>query len=58
MQRVDAAERNAGAFQIASPNPIFALRDPGAGGASEKPKGLCALVLVGKPQTVPQRRRR
>jgi hypothetical protein len=49
MQAIDAADGNARAFQIGSPDPVFGLRDAGTGGSSEERKGLCALALVGKP---------
>jgi hypothetical protein len=49
VQAIDAADGNARAFQIASPDPVFAFRDSGTGGASEEWKGLCALAVLGKP---------
>jgi hypothetical protein len=49
VQAVDAADRNARAFQIASPDPVFTFGDSGTGGASEEWKGLRALAVLGKP---------
>src|SRR5260370_35053596 len=58
VQAIDAADGNARAFQIGSPDPVFALRDAGTRGASEEWKGLCILPLIGEPSSVSQRCRR
>ena len=58
VQAIDAADGNARAFQVGSPDPVFALCDAGTRGASEERKGLCTLPIVGKPSSVSQRCRR